>query len=117
MNRIIEKPEGFYASVNGHLYGAWRSKGEAQAGMAMEQQRARKREATPIGQAWRTARILHNLPDSPAMREAFYLGARHAMTAMLDAGDDDGQMHQLNDGLHAFGLAAMVTSDVAVSER
>ena len=45
MDRIIEKPEGFYASVNGQLFGAWRSKGEAQAGMATEQHRAKERAA------------------------------------------------------------------------
>lgn len=39
-DHVFEKPEGWYATVNGFVYGYWRSKGEAYLGMEVEQRRA-----------------------------------------------------------------------------
>jgi hypothetical protein len=45
MSRIIERPEGFYCIVNGVEHGAWRSKGEAKAGLETELRRAEARKS------------------------------------------------------------------------
>lgn len=42
-NQIIALKDGFYASVNGHLYGPWVCKEYAQAGLETEERRAAKR--------------------------------------------------------------------------
>lgn len=42
-DHVFEKPEGWYAVVNGNVYGCWRSKGEATAGMEVEQRRVATR--------------------------------------------------------------------------
>lgn len=34
--------------------------------------------------AWKTACALHRLPDDPALREAFYHGARSVLTQIVD---------------------------------
>lgn len=39
-DHVFEKPEGWYATVNGNVYGYWRSRAEAIAGMEVEQRRA-----------------------------------------------------------------------------
>jgi hypothetical protein len=55
--------------------------------------------------AWRSACILNRLPDTPQMREAFYHSARHAMSRMIDADED--QALTLNDELRDFGHATL----------
>ncbi len=40
MDRIIETAEGYNCIVNGRIFGTWRSRAEAVAGMATEQRRA-----------------------------------------------------------------------------
>lgn len=43
MNRVIEKPEGFYAVVDGREFGPWMMKEYAKAGLQVEERRATKR--------------------------------------------------------------------------
>lgn len=42
-NQVIALNDGFYASVDGHLYGPWACKEYAQAGLETEERRAAKR--------------------------------------------------------------------------
>ena len=59
--------------------------------------------------AWREAVVLHRIPDSRQMREAFYLGARHSLNVILktDRGEEDDAMIALNDELRAFAYATI----------
>lgn len=53
-DHVFEKPEGWYAAVNGNVYGTWRSRAEALGGMEVEQRRAATRELA-VGGAERAA--------------------------------------------------------------
>lgn len=56
-----------------------------------------------VEQAWKAARILDRLDDTPVARKAFYRGARLVLTMMIEAGDNVDLMYKLNDELRLFG--------------
>ena len=43
---VLAFPDGYFAFVNGHLYGPWNCKEYAQAGLQTEQRRAQRRAGT-----------------------------------------------------------------------
>lgn len=57
-------------------------------------------------EAWKRARFVHQVEDTPAARNAFYAGGMHVLLGMIEAFADDQTLAtvatKLNQGLHAF---------------
>jgi hypothetical protein len=60
-------------------------------------------------QNWKVTARMNCLPDTAEARQAFYHGARYALSALVDAISEDGceAALALNDHLGTFGRAAL----------